>query len=99
MSQRVTNKDLELAFEAYTDLMRSQGIEREGHSPQLFHGSKISGRAYRLFWVDASGGQRIYPGTGHNGYLGETKQEAYDYLWNAHRVLSDFLYFKRNGEI
>lgn len=91
MSKRVTQKELDVAFEQYIKTLRDLNMPLKG-KPALFAGSKVNGRAYRLFLLDDKGSQMPCPGTGHNGYLGMTKGEAYDTLWTMVRVAQDILY-------
>lgn len=91
---RITKRDVDMAFEAYVSAVRAHGIVLFG-KPALFEGSKINGRAWRLFLVDGSGGQHPFPGIMGNGYLGMTAREAWQALWLAANVANDLLYIKQ----
>lgn len=91
MSNRITKFELDIAFEAYVQAIELHDIPLVG-KPTLVHGSKVDGRAYRLFLVDSKGGQSPFPGVMGNGYLGMTRKEAYDALWLATNVARDVYY-------
>jgi hypothetical protein len=82
MRERVTIKDVEAVFKLYTDFIEElYSLPHGKGKPSLVEGSKTNGRAYRLYYENAGGGQSYYPGTSGNGYLGMTKKEAYETLW------------------
>jgi hypothetical protein len=80
----VTRKDVEIQFETLNKVMTRYGlIERELH---LHFGSKINGISFRLW--DGDGHEPIVG----RSYLGMTKREARDELYNRWTLISDLAY-------
>jgi len=100
MRERVTKNDLYSAFEAYTSVI--EGLYSQPHDkgkPALIEGSKVDGRAYRLYYVGPKGEQNYYPGTSGNGYLGTTKKEAYETLWIMYTTAVSVKHLTANGDL
>jgi len=100
MRERVTIKDVETVFEMYTNVI--EGLYDRPHDkgkPTLIEGSKVNGRAYRLFYVGPKGEQDYYPGTSNNGFLGWTKKEAYETLWIMYTAACCVEHLTANGDL
>lgn len=99
---RITNKDLDAAFERYTRALNSLGITKFEHTLQLVHGSKAMGNSFKVVWAhNESGGQSGAIGveSGH-GFIGWTKREAFDTMHLLARTLEDVWFFQvENGTI
>lgn len=85
MNERITTKDVEGALGRYVRALSMNGIDL---SVRLDHGSKVNGRAFRIF---KAGDGYSAPGT-NNGYLGMTKHEAWDTLLTLARMAEDIAY-------
>ncbi len=88
MSNRVTSAELELVLKRYIRAMEINGIY-VGY--QLDEGSKVNGRAFRLYQENGYAA----PGT-LNGYLGTTKREAWHMLHSLAVMAEDIAYHKKN---
>lgn len=99
---RITNKDLDAAFERYARALNSLGITKFGHTISLKHGSKTNGISYKLVWIhNAHGGHSGAIGVESNGgFIGWTKREAFDTMHLLARTLEDVWFFQvDNGAI
>lgn len=89
----ITNADLDGMLRRYQAALDALGIQlREGEHIGLDHGSKMYGRAFRLFATGYEGS------TGHgrppvgDDFLGMTKREAFETLATTCRAMEDIAY-------
>jgi hypothetical protein len=83
----ITTEMLNRRFEAFAAACQLAGIcPPAGHRWGLDKGSKLYGRAYRVFWVNLSTGGHHSPGSMFD-FLGMTKAEAYEALGQRLTVL------------
>lgn len=99
-NDRITTADLTAMLARYVRALDALGIAPDdGWRIGLDHGSKLYGRAFRLY---VTGAPRPFPGgidypngTGHHNppagsdFLGMTKREAFDTLADRCRTLED----------
>ena len=94
--ERITNTDLEMQLNRYIGLLDMLGMRDDTVTYGIEHGSKLYGRAFRLY---VTGGEH---GSGHgqppvgSDYLGMTKREAFDTLATINRTMSDIIYAQRS---
>jgi len=88
MATRITKADIELVLKRYIKAMELNGIYVEY---RLDEGSKVNGRAFRLYREDGYAA----PGTS-NGYLGATGREAWHMLYSLAVMAEDIAYAKKN---
>lgn len=99
---RITNKDLDAAFERYTRALNSLGITKFEHTLQQVDGSKANGVSYKLVWThNGHGGHTGAIGVESNGgFIGWTKREAFNTMHLLARTLEDVWFFQvDNGTI
>lgn len=84
--ESITIADLQRLVESYAKRLGSEGILTPLH---LNIGSKLYGRAYRLYFAD--GASAI--GTS-DGYLGMTKREAFETLSTIIHTIDDMHYLQ-----
>lgn len=99
---RITNKDLDAAFERYTRALNSLGITKFEHTISLIHGSKANDDTYRLVWRhNETGGYWGAIGVESNdGFIGWTKREAFNTMHLLARTLEDVWFYQvDNGTI
>lgn len=84
MGDRITMKDLHQVLAVLKGALEVEGI----NTPlRLDEGSKVNGRAFRLYFEDGTS----CVGTS-NGFLGWTKKEAYETMWTILRTIQDMWY-------
>jgi hypothetical protein len=88
-SERITRQDLENARAAHESALHRFGMIDAGDRIDLDIGSKLYGRAFRLWLIKANqgSGQRESPVIGTGGFLGMTAREAFDRLTFATGVI------------
>lgn len=90
MSAPITTADVEAAIEMYVDELARHEIVI---TVEYQRGSRVNGRAHRLFVADTGHGA---PGTDDRGYIGWSKSEAYSTIRTMTRALQDVRYLKMN---
>lgn len=85
-----TMKDVEMAFERVRTAARSLGYN-DVDNWTLLVGSKANGIAFRLMHREPTGGG-VSGIITSDGYLGMTKTEADNALYNIARTMDDILY-------
>lgn len=98
--QKLTNKDMDMAFERYARALESLNIQKLGHRLEYQAGSRVNGRSYTVCWVNISnGGRSPALGTDFGGYVGTTKRQAFETMNNMARTLEDVAFLQHQLEM
>lgn len=88
MTDRVSKKDVDNAFQAYVEECARHGFATE--DLRLHHGSKTNGNSYKVL----NRALRA-PGVDTMGFIGWTRREARETLYTITRVMADIRWRRR----